>query len=323
MGVPAKRRRRRRRRPGEARRLQADFLQDAVIPSLNLEAPTGTYQIDRFFTELRVSGFPLPEEVPDEIEWIRKLINGVACKTIDRARKEIIEIPNHYADQKQKRELLLGLQKSVKKVQVAFTGTFGAVATVAGDAQRWITTTKDRLQELEAAIPAAFSTDREEYLRLTKEYHRLISAEPPCFPNELQSRVAALEAPSPEVLHEAQGILGAVRPTSTLQKCLDATYSAAEIWLKVNPRDRIASDNSPNKKPLLKWYISFSGHAWHTMTGHLPRKSEYDLFAKMLAAAWKDLGLDRYASRQDSPTKEYRWFRDRLEHSKILIHDFY
>ena len=208
MGVPAKRRRRRRRRPGEARRLQADFLQDAVIPSLNLEAPTGTYQIDRFFTELRVSGFPLPEEVPDEIEWIRKLINGVACKTIDRARKEIIEIPNHYADQKQKRELLLGLQKSVKKVQVAFTGTFGAVATVARDAHRWITTTKDRLQELEAAIPAAFSADREEYLRLTKEYNRLISAEPPCFPNELQSRVAALEALSPEVLHEAQGILG-------------------------------------------------------------------------------------------------------------------
>jgi hypothetical protein len=53
MGGPAKRR----RRPGKARQMQTDLLRDAAIPCVKLNAATGAYQIDRFFTELK-QGIP-------------------------------------------------------------------------------------------------------------------------------------------------------------------------------------------------------------------------------------------------------------------------
>jgi len=70
--------------------------------------------------------------------------------------------------------------------------------------------------------------------------------------------------------------------------------------------------------------MSWSGDAWWTLTGHFPYESEHGIFAEMLAAAWKDLGLERYDSgSRDRRTKEYRWFRERLKRSKILIRKSY
>jgi hypothetical protein len=308
-------------RPGKARERQANSLRDATNPCLNLEAPSGTYRIDRFFDELRASGIPRADGIPDDFKWLRKVIGAVGAHTIERARTEIIDLPCHFKTQKHQCELLLKLQGSIAEAQPAFAGPFGAAATSARDLHHRLTT-KDRIKELASALEAAIIEGREEYVQLNEEYLRLVSAAPPCHPDELQERVAALEALSPEM--QEPEALAALRLTSNLQKCLETADSVIKEWLQMNPPQQIASDNSPNKKPLSKWYMSFSAHAWQMMTGHPPTESEHEVFAKMLAAGWKDLGLDRYdAASGRRRTKEYRWFRDRLKNAGSLIRDRY
>jgi hypothetical protein len=106
---------------------------------------------------------------------------------------------------------------------------------------------------------------------------------------------------------------------------LEAAYTAADMWLEwLKESAPISSDNSPNKKPLMKWFVSECAKLWMEMTDHLPAKSEYDIFLQLLTAAWKDLGLSKYENRpRYSGTKDNRRFRDYLDRSVNLIHDFF
>jgi len=104
--------------------------------------------------------------------------------------------------------LLLHLQQLIVEVQAAFASTFGAAATLARDCHRFIET-QDRIQELFAVKGSAAAME---------EFPGLVAARPPCLGDELQSRVAAIEALCTN--HEVRGVLAAVRPAQALQKAL-------------------------------------------------------------------------------------------------------
>jgi hypothetical protein len=149
MGVLGKPSRPRKRRPGEARKSQAELLGVDLNRCINLADSVGTYKIDRFFIALRSNGFSLRPEVPDEVEWIRRLVIEIGRQTIQSARIEIVAIPAVFEQDKRRHDLLLHLQQSIVEVQAAFASAFGASATLARACHRSIET-KDRIQELSA-----------------------------------------------------------------------------------------------------------------------------------------------------------------------------